>query len=63
MARTKPSRPAEQLGGALVDDLTDARSEGPAGDLALLPLDASVYADAAATTTEDVEGSRQRCLR
>ncbi|WP_183097489.1 LysM peptidoglycan-binding domain-containing protein [Nocardioides pelophilus] len=43
------------LGGALVDDLTDPRSEGPAGDLALLPLDAAVYADAAATTAEDVE--------
>lgn len=43
------------LGGALIDDLTDPRSEGPAGDHALLPLDAAVYADAAATTVEDVE--------
>ncbi|KRF32282.1 LysM peptidoglycan-binding domain-containing protein [Nocardioides sp. Soil805] len=43
------------LGGALADDLTDPRPEGPAGDRALLPLDAAVYADAAATTVKDIE--------
>lgn len=43
------------VGGALVEDLTDPRPEGPAGDHALLPLEAAVYADAAATTVEDVD--------
>lgn len=43
------------LGGALTDRLTEPRPpEGPAGDESLLPLEAHVYADAAATTVEDV---------
>lgn len=42
--------------GALSEHLTEPRPErGPAGDESLLPLDAVVYADAAATTVEDVE--------
>ncbi|MBF4768618.1 LysM peptidoglycan-binding domain-containing protein [Nocardioides agariphilus] len=43
------------LGGALVERLTRPRPEGPAGAESLLPLDAVVYTDAAATTVEDVE--------
>ncbi|MGY2702791.1 hypothetical protein [Nocardioides sp. HB32] len=43
------------LGGALVERLTEPRPEGPAGAESLLPLDALVYADAAATPVEDVE--------
>ncbi|MEP9382914.1 LysM peptidoglycan-binding domain-containing protein [Nocardioides cheoyonin] len=50
-----PTATADQ-GGALVDELTEARpDEGPAGDASLLPLDAHVYADAAAATVEDIE--------
>ncbi|CAI9419277.1 LysM peptidoglycan-binding domain-containing protein [Nocardioides sp. T2.26MG-1] len=44
------------LAGALSERLTEPRPErGAAGDESLLPLDAVVYADAAATTVEDVE--------
>lgn len=43
------------LGGALIDQFTDPRPQGPAGETSLLPLAAQVYADAAATTPEDVE--------
>ncbi|WP_036517449.1 LysM peptidoglycan-binding domain-containing protein [Nocardioides sp. J54] len=43
------------LGGALVDQLTEPRSEGAVGEASLLPLDALVYAESAATTVEDVE--------
>ena len=41
--------------GALVDRLTAPRPNGPAGAESLLPLDARVYADLAATTTADIE--------
>ena len=42
--------------GALVDELTDPRpEEQPAGASSLLPLDAHIYADRAATTVDDVE--------
>jgi LysM repeat protein len=42
--------------GALVDELTEPRpEEQPAGASSLLPLDAQVYADRAATTVDDVE--------
>jgi LysM repeat protein len=42
--------------GALVDELTDPRpTEEPAGASSLLPFDAHVYADRAATTVDDVE--------
>jgi LysM repeat protein len=42
--------------GALVDELTKPRpTEEPAGASALLPFDAHVYADRAATTVDDVE--------
>ncbi|RYP84351.1 LysM peptidoglycan-binding domain-containing protein [Nocardioides guangzhouensis] len=41
--------------GALVDELTDPRpEEQPAGASSLLPLEAHVYADRAATTVDDV---------
>lgn len=41
--------------GALVDELTEARAtEEPAGASSLLPFDAHVYADRAATTIDDV---------
>ncbi|WP_170970244.1 LysM peptidoglycan-binding domain-containing protein [Nocardioides jishulii] len=43
------------LGGALAPHLTEPRPEGPAGSESLLPLDAHVYTDEAATTVEDVE--------
>ena len=44
------------LAGALAERLTEPRPEvGAAGKESLLPLDAVVYADAAATTIEDVE--------
>ncbi|MDF1605883.1 LysM peptidoglycan-binding domain-containing protein [Nocardioides sp. YIM 152315] len=43
------------LGGALTDEFTTPRPQGPAGEASLLPLAAQAYADAAATTTEDVE--------
>lgn len=43
------------LGGALVEELTQPRAEGPTGAASLLPLDAHEYADAAATTVEDIE--------
>lgn len=48
-------RAVSDLGGALVGQLTEPRSEGPAGDKSLLPLDALAYADSAATTVEDIE--------
>jgi nucleoid-associated protein YgaU len=42
--------------GALVDELTEPRpTERPAGASSLLPFDAHVYADRAATTVDDVE--------
>ncbi|WP_030485701.1 LysM peptidoglycan-binding domain-containing protein [Nocardioides aequoreus] len=42
--------------GALVDELTEPRpTEEPAGTSSLLPFDAHVYADRAATTVDDVE--------
>lgn len=42
--------------GALVDELTRPRPEDePAGTSSLLPLDAHVYADRAATTIDDLE--------
>jgi LysM repeat protein len=42
--------------GALVDELTKPRpTEEPAGASSLLPFDAHVYADRAATTVDDVE--------
>lgn len=53
-------RPADEgtvsdCGGALVDELTEPRpEEQPAGSSSLLPLDAHVYADRAATTVDDV---------
>ncbi|UMG92261.1 hypothetical protein [Nocardioides sp. TF02-7] len=43
------------LGGALVGQLTEPRSGGTVGEASLLPLDALVYADSAATTVDDVE--------
>jgi nucleoid-associated protein YgaU len=43
------------LAGALTERLIEPRPEGPAGEESLLPLDALRYADAAATTVEDVE--------
>jgi nucleoid-associated protein YgaU len=44
------------LAGALSERLTEPRPEvGAAGEESLLPLDAVVYADAAATTIEDVD--------
>ena len=43
------------LSGALTERLTEPRPDGPAGEESLLPLDALTYADAAATTVEDVE--------
>jgi LysM repeat protein len=43
-------------GGALVEELTEPRPETEAaGSSSLLPLDAHVYADRAATTVDDVE--------
>ncbi|GAA1761480.1 hypothetical protein GCM10009795_004900 [Nocardioides hankookensis] len=42
-------------GGALVEDLTEPRPDGAAGEASLLPREAHVYADAAATTVEDIE--------
>ena len=41
--------------GALREELTDVREEGPAGDGSLLPDAAEEYVEAAATTVEDVE--------
>ena len=43
------------LGGALAEELIDDRGDEPAGERSLLPLDAHVYADIAATTVEDVD--------
>lgn len=40
--------------GALREELTDVREEGPAGDGSLLPEAAETYVEAAATTVEDV---------
>lgn len=42
------------LAGALVGRLLEGRPDGSAGAGSLLPLDARVYADAAATTPEDI---------
>lgn len=41
--------------GALREELTHVREEGPAGEGSLLPRAAKAYVDAAATTVEDVE--------
>lgn len=41
--------------GALREELTDVREEGPAGEGSLLPEAAETYVEAAATTVEDVE--------
>jgi nucleoid-associated protein YgaU len=41
--------------GALREELTHVREEGPAGDGSLLPEAAEVYVEAAATNVEDVE--------
>ena len=41
--------------GALVEELTEPRPEAEAGTSSLLPLDAHVYTDRAATTVDDVE--------
>ena len=41
--------------GALREELTHVREEGPAGDGSLLPDAAEEYVEAAATTVEDVE--------
>ena len=41
--------------GALREELTDVREEGPAGDGSLLPNPTEEYAEVAATTPEDVE--------
>lgn len=41
--------------GALREELTHVREEGPAGDRSLLPESAGEYVEAAATTAEDVE--------
>ncbi|MGN6252562.1 MAG: LysM peptidoglycan-binding domain-containing protein [Marmoricola sp.] len=41
--------------GALREELTDVREEGPAGGGSLLPEPAEEYIDAAATTAEDIE--------
>ncbi|GGO85060.1 hypothetical protein GCM10011584_04100 [Nocardioides phosphati] len=41
--------------GALREELTDVREEGPAGDGSMLPEPAEAYVEAAATTVEDVE--------
>jgi hypothetical protein len=52
---TDPTASADRS-GALVDELTHSRpEEGPAGDSSLLPLEAHVYAAAAAATVEDIE--------
>jgi nucleoid-associated protein YgaU len=53
--RRDEGKALSDLGGALVDELTEPRSEGAAGEESLLPLDALVYADSAATTVDDVE--------
>lgn len=41
--------------GALRDELTDVREDGPAGEGSLLPESAGEYVEFAATTVEDVE--------
>lgn len=41
--------------GALREELTDVREEGPAGEGSLLPESAGEYVEVAATTVEDVE--------
>lgn len=50
-----PHNPVRDLGGALREPLVAARPTGPVGERSLLPLEAEVYADAAATTIEDIE--------
>jgi nucleoid-associated protein YgaU len=52
------------LAGALAERLTELRPEGgTARDGSLLPLEAGVYADAAATTIEDVNAVAPRTTR
>jgi LysM repeat protein len=41
--------------GVLREELTKPRGEGPAGEESLLPLSGPVYADAAATTVEEIQ--------
>ena len=41
--------------GALRQELTDVREEGPAGERSLLPEAAETYVEAAATTAEDID--------
>ena len=54
--RSVSERTVTDCAGALVDELTEPRpTEEPAGASSLLPLDAHVYADRAATTVDDVE--------
>ncbi|WP_408895650.1 LysM peptidoglycan-binding domain-containing protein [Nocardioides sp. R1-1] len=54
--RATDGRTVTDCAGALVDELTEPRpEEQPAGASSLLPLDAHVYADRAATTVDDVE--------
>lgn len=54
--RAADERTVTDCAGALVDELTDPRpEEQPAGASSLLPLDAHVYADLAATTVDDVQ--------
>jgi nucleoid-associated protein YgaU len=54
--RSTNSSTVADCGGALIDELTGPRpEEGPAGDASPLPLEAHVYADAAAATVEDIE--------
>ena len=54
--RSTDSSAVADRGGALIEELTEPRAEeGPAGDSSLLPLDAHVYAEVAATTVEDID--------
>lgn len=54
--RPTDSGAVSDCAGALVEELTEPRPEKqPAGSSSLLPLEAHVYADRAATTIDDVE--------
>lgn len=54
--RPTDSGAVSDCAGALVEELTEPRPEAqPAGSSSLLPLEAHVYADRAATTVDDVE--------
>ncbi|MBC9733842.1 LysM peptidoglycan-binding domain-containing protein [Nocardioides marmotae] len=54
--RSSADGTVSDCGGALVEELTEPRPEAEAaGTSSLLPLDARVYADRAATTVDDVE--------